>query len=109
MKIRDFAIENNICVIMGINTIKQYSPNQLDLYGLPNTIKMAHIADFILGLRKHTSNKIISKFKRIIQKIFGKKYNIILNLKILKNRNGQNNLSFFAKINENKLGMKITK
>jgi hypothetical protein len=107
IKIRKFIIENNICVIMGINAIKQLFPNQIEAFSLSYTSSIMHIADFALGLRKYTSKKVPNKFQRIIQKIFGKRYNIIL--KILKNRDGQNNISFFAKINENKLGLKLVK
>jgi hypothetical protein len=97
--LKRFVNTTNICVIAGSNSRHGLKPNEIEIHDFTRTMTKGMVADFVLGLRIYTPN--------ILQKIIGISYNTIFS--ILKNRSGVQGVKCVAKIDEDKLNMKIIK
>jgi hypothetical protein len=97
--LRKFVVSNDICLIASSYTRNGLKPNEIELTDFTRTFTKAAISDFVLGLRMYSPT--------FLERIFKPKHNMILS--VLKNRNGEHGLKFYAKINKNVLGLKIIK
>jgi hypothetical protein len=97
--LRKFAVSNDICLIASSYTIIGLRPNEIELTDFTRTLTKAAVSDFVLGLRMY--------YPTFLERIFKPKHNMIFS--VLKNRNGEHGLKFYAKINKNSLGLKIIK
>lgn len=97
--LKKFVNLKNVCIIAGSDTVKVLCPNKICITDFSNSMTKALLADFVLGIRMYSPV--------FLQRIVKPKYNIIFS--ILKNRIGECGVNFFAKIDENKLNLKIIK
>lgn len=97
--LKNFSDLKNICIIAGSDAKKALHPKEICITDFSNSMTKAILADFVLGIRKCSPT--------FLQIIIKSKHNMILS--ILKNRSGEYRQKFIAKIDENKLNLKIIK
>jgi hypothetical protein len=92
--------EKNICIIAGSDTNPaKLEGNEIRINDFSYTRIKIFASSFVLGLRRFTPN--------VLERVFKKDYNIVL--KILKNVEGEIDLKFLAKIETDKLKLRILK